>query len=192
MIGDNIKKYRNQKGLTQKQLAEKVGCATGTIQQYELGKRQPRIEQSQKIADALSIPLSYLFDVQIGYEENKTEYKKPLIEIISDFLRIGSPPETSLSLKFGNDTQDAAITGLISILEELYGKVEAKTVHDKDNKIIGVYFVIGLGISKFILSPENLLILYNVTSSNIKTLVDTLKDTRNENIIINEIRNKEQ
>ena len=54
-IGDNIKKYRKQAGLTQKQLAERLGVATGTIQQYELGKREPRFEQLYRIANALNI-----------------------------------------------------------------------------------------------------------------------------------------
>ena len=54
-IGDNIKKYRKQAGLTQKQLAERIGAATGTIQQYELGKREPRFEQITKIVNALGL-----------------------------------------------------------------------------------------------------------------------------------------
>ena len=59
-IGENIKNYRNKAGLTQRELGEKCGCATGTIQQYELGKRQPRIEQLRKIATALGVNISNL------------------------------------------------------------------------------------------------------------------------------------
>lgn len=59
-ISENIKKYRKKAGITQRELAEKCNCATGTIQQYELGKRQPRLEQLQKISDALEISLSNL------------------------------------------------------------------------------------------------------------------------------------
>ena len=54
-IGQRIKEARKSTGLTQRELAERAGTATGTIQQYELGKRQPRIEQLQRIADALNI-----------------------------------------------------------------------------------------------------------------------------------------
>lgn len=46
--------------MTQKRLAELTGLATGTIQQYELEKRQPRLEQLQKIADMLDIDISEL------------------------------------------------------------------------------------------------------------------------------------
>lgn len=58
-IGENIKKYRKQAGLTQKQLAEMIGVAPGTIQQYELGKREPRFEQISKISSALGLREEY-------------------------------------------------------------------------------------------------------------------------------------
>ena len=61
-IGLRIKKYRKRAGLTQKQLAEKCGCATGTIQQYELGKREPSIAQLTNIAYALNTSTSTLID----------------------------------------------------------------------------------------------------------------------------------
>ncbi len=50
-IGDNIKLYRKKANFTQRALAEKYGYATGTIQQYELGKREPRAEQLKRIAE---------------------------------------------------------------------------------------------------------------------------------------------
>lgn len=56
-IGNNIKAARKAMGLTQKELAERAGTAVGTIQQYELGKRQPRLEQLQNISAALGMSL---------------------------------------------------------------------------------------------------------------------------------------
>lgn len=67
-IGEKIQKARKEKKYTQKQLAEKCGVATGTIQQYELGKRQPRIEQLEKIADALDVSVADLMG--LTYKEN--------------------------------------------------------------------------------------------------------------------------
>ncbi len=68
-----MQKIRKEKGYTQKQLAEKCGMATGTIQQYELNKREPRREQLQKIATALNVPLYELmgFDGSIRVNGNK-------------------------------------------------------------------------------------------------------------------------
>lgn len=53
-----IKNARKSKGLTQKELASLCDCATGTIQQYELGKRKPSYEQLIKIMLCLDIDIS--------------------------------------------------------------------------------------------------------------------------------------
>lgn len=66
-IGQRIKEVRKNAGLTQRELAEKSGTATGTIQQYELGKRQPRLEQLEAIAAALSVSVGSL----LGYETER-------------------------------------------------------------------------------------------------------------------------
>lgn len=64
-IGEKIRVYRTTiAGLTQKELAEKAGCAEITIRQYETGKRQPRLEQLQKIADAIGLPLGQFIDFE--------------------------------------------------------------------------------------------------------------------------------
>lgn len=60
-LGTNIQNERKKAGYTQKQLAEKCGMAEITIRQYELDKRQPRIEQVTKIASALNIEPFYLY-----------------------------------------------------------------------------------------------------------------------------------
>ena len=81
-----MQKIRKEKGYTQKQLAEKCGMATGTIQQYELNKREPRREQLQKIATALNVPLYELmgFDGSIRVNGNK---QRPFdIDIITEYV----------------------------------------------------------------------------------------------------------
>lgn len=69
-IGERIKEKRKAARFTQKELAERAGTATGTIQQYELGKRQPRLEQLRRIALALNTSVSEL--VEPGYWDTLT------------------------------------------------------------------------------------------------------------------------
>ena len=59
-IGEKIKEYRKRNGLTQRELAEITGLAVGTIQQYELNKRQPRIEMLKTIAQWLGCTVNDL------------------------------------------------------------------------------------------------------------------------------------
>lgn len=88
-LGSNIQKYRKEAGLTQKELAETLGVAVGTIQQYELGKRQPRLEMINRIAGALGVGIRRLYP-DFQYEEwKKTEtYKNVRLENVLDPLRV--------------------------------------------------------------------------------------------------------
>lgn len=54
-IGEQIKKYRNEIGLSQKELGEKLGVSQAMIAQYENEKRIPKRETLRKIAYALEI-----------------------------------------------------------------------------------------------------------------------------------------
>ena len=59
-ISDNIKKYRKDKKMTQKQLAEKSGLSIASIQGYEQNKYKPKAEQLKKLAKALDVSVSDL------------------------------------------------------------------------------------------------------------------------------------
>ena len=63
-IGENIKKYRKEKGLTQKELADKIGKDFSTVQKYELNISQPPIDVLNRITDTLDIDVSKLFYIE--------------------------------------------------------------------------------------------------------------------------------
>ena len=73
-----IKNLRNAYGLTQKELAEKAGIATITLQQYERNKREPRKEVLSKIAVALNIPVEAFYPRKEEIEDAKREAKSEL------------------------------------------------------------------------------------------------------------------
>ena len=54
-FNERLKKYREEKGLTQAQLSELAGITTRQIQNYEGGKARPRLDAAEKIANALNI-----------------------------------------------------------------------------------------------------------------------------------------
>ena len=72
-IGERIKYYRLQKGLTQKELATMIGVAEITIRQYESNKREPKKENVYKLMDALSLNIYQLLDDNIGDQTIKLE-----------------------------------------------------------------------------------------------------------------------
>ncbi len=55
-----LKKLRNERGLSQAQLAELSGIPKGTLIQWEYGLRTPMLDAAVKLADALEITLDEL------------------------------------------------------------------------------------------------------------------------------------
>lgn len=54
-IADRIKELRRKKGISQKDLAQKLGTSPQNLAQYESGKRQPKLETLEKIANVLGV-----------------------------------------------------------------------------------------------------------------------------------------
>lgn len=57
---NRIKDLRLQKGLSQSELAKKVGISNQVISFYENNKREPKIENWQKLADFFGVSVPYL------------------------------------------------------------------------------------------------------------------------------------
>ena len=59
-FSERLKEERKNAGLTQAQLSKKLGITAQSYSQYETGKRNPKMETQQKIADALGIDIDDL------------------------------------------------------------------------------------------------------------------------------------
>lgn len=57
---NNIKKLRQEKGLTQKQLAQEVHITQTAVSQWELGKTAPDKQTANKLADFFGVSLDFL------------------------------------------------------------------------------------------------------------------------------------
>ena len=71
-IGENIRKYRKAKGLTQTELAEKLRTTQFVITNYERGRNNPTSAKLPDIAKALDVPLEALY----GISEKKVPEEK--------------------------------------------------------------------------------------------------------------------
>ena len=54
-VGENIRRIRQERNLTQRQLGEMVGASEAYIRAYESGRRNPKPASLEKIANALSV-----------------------------------------------------------------------------------------------------------------------------------------
>lgn len=63
-LGQNIRYYRAMAGFTQKQLSSKARISNVALVRYENSERFPTVDIVQRIADALEIPIVFLFDIK--------------------------------------------------------------------------------------------------------------------------------
>jgi len=61
-VNEKIKLIREAKGLTQEQVAEKLGISPTAYGNVERGDNDPKLSKLQKIAEILEMPLSDLID----------------------------------------------------------------------------------------------------------------------------------
>jgi len=74
---DMLKYFRMREGLSQSELAEKLGMSASRISMYEVGKREPDFESEEKIADFFNTDLNTLRgrDIETSYIYERGDMK---------------------------------------------------------------------------------------------------------------------
>ena len=85
-IGKKIQMAREEAGLSQEELASRLGYTQAALSNYELGKRRLYLANIEQIAGELNKPLSYfLADAPLG--DDKKE-KEPADETLSEIISL--------------------------------------------------------------------------------------------------------
>lgn len=138
-INERIKLFRKRAGLTQRQLAERVGVVAGTIQQYELGKRMPSIKRMERISAVLgmepapALSLNTLRDeiyndaVAHGLWEDHDEEQASYAKFCEEY------PEYAFDLEEGNRRECA-----LYILSEYFELRDASTAEEYTEELADV------------------------------------------------------
>ena len=82
IIGKKIRKFRQRQGMTQHDLAEKIGVTEKQISKIETGIHYPKFENFVKILDALDISLKE-FSEDIEQEKEYSSSLKSLAKIFN-------------------------------------------------------------------------------------------------------------
>lgn len=72
--GEQITYLREQKGLTQEELASKLGISRSALSHYEKNRREPEFQVLSDIADLFEVSLDFLFGrtpKHVDYEESR-------------------------------------------------------------------------------------------------------------------------
>lgn len=103
--GDRLKNLRENKGLKQKEVAEKIGIKNNTLSSYESSKRQPDFNTLKE--------LSKVYDTSIDYIITGNEHSKSSDEMWKEFL----DPKTQIFFKDLQNAPEEKIDELIRFWE---------------------------------------------------------------------------
>ncbi len=82
-LGQRIRNYRTAKGLSQEKLAELSGCHPTYIGQLERGEKNATVESIERIAIALELSLSKLFEKLGSQERDEPSIPLECYELLS-------------------------------------------------------------------------------------------------------------
>ena len=79
-IGMRVQQARQELGLTQGELAARLGCTQAALSNYELGKRRLDLADLEQIAGILGKPLSYFIEPPASPDDDDVKswlYRNP-------------------------------------------------------------------------------------------------------------------
>ena len=145
MLGEKIKKYREEKKMTQMEVAEVLGVKPATISKYEAGALEPNIESLKKLAELFVISVDELlkedkFDAQLEFLINiyseminknisNKRYKTNFVNIIN-------------SLQLANENLERIKECYEEALNEHYRKFMKNYEHIYENYLVYYMFKI--------------------------------------------------
>lgn len=91
-FGNNLKILRESKGLSRKEMAERLGITQAAYGNYEIGNREPKLDTLIKMAYTLSVTTDEL----LGMESAKLEKYVALCESVG--IRIKLLPEFEMAI----------------------------------------------------------------------------------------------
>ena len=94
-VGENIRRYRKSRGITQAQLAEAVGLTEGAVRHYESGIRAVKPELLESISAALGVSVNALKDYGV---ETAGDLMSLLMRLEDSFGIVPSADGSGLSL----------------------------------------------------------------------------------------------
>ena len=120
MVGRNIRRFREAKGLTQEQLAERLCVTRQAVSNWENEKTQPDIDTLHKIAQVLEVSVEELIYGEKRERENKTIVNHNVTKNIRKGLSCGAGLAMVISYVNWGSVGWAIFHGLLNWFYVLY------------------------------------------------------------------------
>lgn len=131
MISDRLKKLRNEKGLTQQQVASDLGVSQPNYRRWEAGERKPKQTTLEKLADYYQVSVNYLTgNTELRDIEFFTNYDSYLKDIHIQSFELGKLLNSNIELLINSITEQKKSGNLTDAeYRQLLNKVIDNTLH---------------------------------------------------------------
>lgn len=143
-IGEMIKSIRKSKGITQQQLADKIGKTESSIRKYEKGLVQIPINVMNDIATALEVPVQDL----LQFDESKDSFQSER-EIYINMLENNTILKQNLDLLSNKNIEcisnlRSVLTALIDDIPSMLEKTDAKEYNNLLSNVEEIVVIIDI------------------------------------------------
>lgn len=141
-IGERIKEARQERGLSQEELAQIINSTKSAISRYESGKRQPRLDQLRRIANALNVTVGFLQ----GYESMDSKQiidalKRKDVREFERLVGLDTGSVVNIGQEFGEEAktgEDDFEKGLKKLSDAAKSALEPPKVAEKKEQLLNI------------------------------------------------------
>ena len=116
LFSERLRELRQNKGLSQSQLADALNISKSAISMYELGKREPDLETLEGIADFFNVDINYL----IGKEDGSMYYLDPEAAEIAQ--EVQQRPELKILFDATRKVSSGDLKFVVDMIDRMQGK----------------------------------------------------------------------
>lgn len=136
---ENLNRYMRQRGVTQADIVSELGFSASTVSDWTTGKKYPRVEAMEMLADKLGVQIT---DLTRPYDDPKGGTPMNLITL-DDLLVVASARFLQVTVTLiGSQTAhlevDASDLAQWTRLVELFGSYEVREVAPVDERTLGI------------------------------------------------------
>ena len=130
---NRIKEIRQKEGLSQQALAKKIGVSYRTIQNWENGVNQIKLDKAQQLANFFRVGVGYL----LGYNDEEkekqiTKAKKAIIKEIQDLSDYAK--NNDIAEQIDNVIQNEGLGEFLYNLKNVFFQIESKKEYSDAEK----------------------------------------------------------
>jgi transcriptional regulator with XRE-family HTH domain len=78
MLGARIAALRRERGMSQAELADKLGCSASAVGMYEQGRREPSVDMLVELSRILEVSTDYLLTGGVRDEKDRRQLHRAL------------------------------------------------------------------------------------------------------------------